>query len=57
MSAATLKFILCCIVPIYSPEGSVTFSDNWHSIEEVSGVPRTIRGVFSNVQISSDTTE
>ena len=46
MSAATLKFILCCIVPIYSPEGSVTFSDNWHSIEEVSGVPRTIRWVF-----------
>ena len=46
MSAATLKFILCCIVPIYSPEGSVTFSDNWHSIEEISAIPRTIRWVF-----------
>ena len=46
MSAATLKFVLCCMLPIYSPGGTVPFGQNWYSIEEVSGVPRTIRWVF-----------
>ena len=46
MSAATLKFVLCCMLPIYSPGGTVPFVQNWYSIEEVSGAPRTIRWVF-----------
>ena len=46
MSAATLKFVLCCMLPIYSPGGTVPFGQNWYSIEEVSGAPRTIRWVF-----------
>ena len=46
MSVETLKFVLCCTLSIYSPGGTATFGPNGHSVEEVSGVPRTIRWFF-----------